>query len=94
MSENDKITPEVGIKLLWKGLSLIGLSDKIIIFRKYRVSFDNKLDRTENEICVDRRDFSCNGFKLFNSSDIIRTLSEDCMFGMALGMALKLPQDL
>jgi hypothetical protein len=32
--ENDKITPEVTNKLLRKGLSLIGLSDKEIIFRK------------------------------------------------------------
>jgi hypothetical protein len=32
--ENDKITAEVRNKLLKKGLSLIGMSDKEIIFRK------------------------------------------------------------
>ena len=32
--EKDKITPEIRNKLLKKGLSLIGISDKEIIFRK------------------------------------------------------------
>ncbi len=32
--EKDKITPEVRNKLLRKGLSLIGISDREIIFRK------------------------------------------------------------
>lgn len=32
--ENDKITHEIRNKLLKKGLSLIGMSDKEIIFRK------------------------------------------------------------
>lgn len=32
--ERDKITPEIRNRLLKKGLSLIGMSDKEIIFRK------------------------------------------------------------
>lgn len=32
--EKDKITPRIRNKLLKKGLSLIGISDKEIIFRK------------------------------------------------------------
>lgn len=34
--EKDKITPEIRNKLLKKGLSLIGMSDKEIIFRKLK----------------------------------------------------------
>jgi hypothetical protein len=34
--EKDKITPEITNKLLKKGLSLIGMSDKEIIFRKLK----------------------------------------------------------
>ena len=37
--EKDKITPEVRNKLLKKGLSLIGMSDKEIIFRKLKLFF-------------------------------------------------------
>lgn len=37
--EKDKITSEVRNKLLKKGLSLIGMSDKEIIFRKLIRSF-------------------------------------------------------
>jgi hypothetical protein len=37
--EKDKITSEVRNKLLKKGLSLIGMSDKEIIFRKLIHSF-------------------------------------------------------
>lgn len=37
--EKDKITPEVRNKLLKKGLSLIGMYDKEIIFRKLKRFF-------------------------------------------------------
>ena len=37
--ERDKITPEIRNRLLKKGLSLIGMSDKEIIFRKLKRFF-------------------------------------------------------
>jgi hypothetical protein len=37
--EKDKITQEIRHRLLKKGLSLIGMSDKEIIFRKLKTHF-------------------------------------------------------
>ena len=37
--EKDKITQEIRHRLLKKGLSLIGISDKEIIFRKLKTHF-------------------------------------------------------
>jgi hypothetical protein len=37
--EKDKITREIRHRLLKKGLSLIGMSDKEIIFRKLKTHF-------------------------------------------------------